>query len=120
MLAQITATVGAKCFLLRTGASCSRQVEARPNRKWLVLRWRNFAKSIGRRFTASYAVADILCTTLRISRRVFSPTCSNIKFMPRVDQRKGRFRSFLLASLKNFLADVADKERTLKRGGAQI
>ena len=40
--------------------------------------------------------------------------------MPRVDQRKGRFRSFLLASLKNFLADAADKERTLKRGGAQI
>ena len=37
-----------------------------------------------------------------------------------VDRRKGRFRSFLLASLKNFLADAADRERTLKRGGAQI
>ena len=37
----------------------------------------------------------------------------------RADRRKGRFRSFLLASIKNFLADAADKERTLKRGGGQ-
>jgi RNA polymerase sigma-70 factor (ECF subfamily) len=42
------------------------------------------------------------------------------KVYARVDRRKGRFRSFLLASLKNFLADVADRERTLKRGGAKI
>src|SRR4029453_1125968 len=41
------------------------------------------------------------------------------KVYARVDRRKGRFRSFLLASLKNFLADAADRERTLKRGGAQ-
>lgn len=42
------------------------------------------------------------------------------KVYARVDRRKGRFRSFLLASLKNFLADAADRERTLKRGGGQI
>jgi RNA polymerase sigma factor (sigma-70 family) len=42
------------------------------------------------------------------------------KVYARVDRRKGRFRSFLLASLKNFLADAADRERTLKRGGAQF
>jgi RNA polymerase sigma factor (sigma-70 family) len=42
------------------------------------------------------------------------------KVYARVDRRKGRFRSFLLASLKNFLADAVDRERTLKRGGAQI
>ena len=41
------------------------------------------------------------------------------KIYARVDRQKGRFRSFLLASLKNFLADAADRERTLKRGGAQ-
>jgi RNA polymerase sigma factor (sigma-70 family) len=41
------------------------------------------------------------------------------KIYRRVDQQKGRFRSFLLASLKNFLADVSDRERTLKRGGGQ-
>ena len=41
------------------------------------------------------------------------------KIYKRVDRQKGRFRSFLLASLKNFLADAADRERTLKRGGGQ-
>jgi RNA polymerase sigma factor (sigma-70 family) len=42
------------------------------------------------------------------------------KVYARANREKGRFRSFLLASLKNFLSDAADKERTLKRGGAQI
>jgi RNA polymerase sigma-70 factor (ECF subfamily) len=37
----------------------------------------------------------------------------------RVDRQKGRFRSFLLASLKNFLSNASDRERTLKRGGGQ-
>ena len=35
----------------------------------------------------------------------------------RADQQKSKFRSFLLASLKNFLADATDRERTLKRVG---
>jgi RNA polymerase sigma factor (sigma-70 family) len=38
----------------------------------------------------------------------------------RVDRQKGKFRSFLLASLKNFLAHASERERTLKRGGRQI
>jgi RNA polymerase sigma factor (sigma-70 family) len=41
------------------------------------------------------------------------------KIYQRVDRQKGRFRSFLLASLKNFLADAFDRDRTLKRGGGQ-
>ena len=41
------------------------------------------------------------------------------KIYTRVDRQKGKFRSFLLASIKNFLADVSDSERTLKRGGGQ-
>src|SRR5437763_13351060 len=41
------------------------------------------------------------------------------KIYTRVDRQKGRFRSFLLASLKNFLADVSDRDRTLKRGGGR-
>jgi len=41
------------------------------------------------------------------------------KIYQRVDRQKGRFRSFLLASLKNFLTDAYDRERTLKRGGGQ-
>ena len=42
------------------------------------------------------------------------------KIYARVDRQKGKFRSFLLASLKNFLADASDRERTLKRGGKQV
>jgi RNA polymerase sigma factor (sigma-70 family) len=41
------------------------------------------------------------------------------KIYTRADRQKGRFRSFLLASIKNFLADAVDRERTLKRGGGQ-
>src|SRR5215510_10955912 len=41
------------------------------------------------------------------------------KVYARADRQKGRFRSFLLATVKNFLADAADRERTLKRGGAR-
>ena len=41
------------------------------------------------------------------------------KVYARADRQKGKFRTFLLASLKNFLADAADRERTLKRGGGQ-
>ena len=36
-----------------------------------------------------------------------------------VDRAKGKFRSFLLASLKHFLANEWDKARAKKRGGAQ-
>ncbi len=34
-----------------------------------------------------------------------------------VDRSKGKFRSFLLAALKNFAADQRDKARAIKRGG---
>ncbi len=36
----------------------------------------------------------------------------------RSDPAKGKFRAFLLASLKHFLADAYDRARALKRGGA--
>jgi RNA polymerase sigma factor (sigma-70 family) len=41
------------------------------------------------------------------------------KIYARVDRQKGKFRSFLLASLKNFLADSRDREQALKRGGGR-
>ena len=41
------------------------------------------------------------------------------KIYARVDRQKGKFRSFLLACLKNFLAHAADRERALERGGGQ-
>ncbi len=41
------------------------------------------------------------------------------KIYARTDRQKGKFRSFLLASFKNFLADAHDREQTLKRGGGR-
>lgn len=38
-------------------------------------------------------------------------------YLNAVDQGKGRFRSFLLASLKHFLSNERDKARAQKRGG---
>jgi hypothetical protein len=40
------------------------------------------------------------------------------KIYMRADREKGKFRSFLLASLKNFLGHAYDREQTLKRGGS--
>ena len=37
-----------------------------------------------------------------------------------VDRSKGKFRSFLLASLQNFLANETDKDRAKKRGGGNV
>jgi RNA polymerase sigma-70 factor (ECF subfamily) len=41
-------------------------------------------------------------------------------YLGSVDRRKGRFRSFLLASLKHFLADEWDRARAQKRGGNYV
>jgi RNA polymerase sigma factor (sigma-70 family) len=40
-------------------------------------------------------------------------------FLAAVDQAKGRFRSFMLAALKHFLANERDKQRAQKRGGGR-
>jgi len=39
------------------------------------------------------------------------------KAYARTDRTKGKFRSYLLASLKNYMSDVWDRTRALKRGG---
>src|SRR5260370_19490174 len=39
------------------------------------------------------------------------------KSLRQVGPEKGKFRSFLLASLKNYLSDEFDRENSLKRGG---
>ena len=39
------------------------------------------------------------------------------KTLSRVDRSKGKFRSFLLASLQNYLSNEAKRARCLKRGG---
>ncbi len=40
-------------------------------------------------------------------------------YLAQVDRTKGKFRSFLLAALKHFLADAWDKAHALKRGGGR-
>jgi len=40
------------------------------------------------------------------------------KYIDRADPERGRFRTFLLACLKNFLANEWDRAQTVKRGGA--
>lgn len=39
------------------------------------------------------------------------------QFLRKAEQERGRFRSFLLRSVENFLADEWDKRKALKRGG---
>jgi DNA-directed RNA polymerase specialized sigma24 family protein len=41
------------------------------------------------------------------------------KIYKRADPERGKFRSFLLASYKNFLSDMRDRAQALKRGGGR-
>src|SRR5689334_10652104 len=42
------------------------------------------------------------------------------RYLDRAHPEKGRFRSFLLSSLKFFVADEEDRQRAHKRGGGQL
>src|ERR1700677_1505920 len=42
------------------------------------------------------------------------------RYLDRADPEKGRFRSFILTSLKFFVADEADRSRARKRGGGAL
>lgn len=42
------------------------------------------------------------------------------RYLDRADPEKGRFRSFLLSSLKFFAADEQDRQRAQKRGGGAV
>jgi len=42
------------------------------------------------------------------------------RYLDRADPEKGRFRSFLLTSLKFFVADEEDRNRAYKRGGGAV
>src|SRR5579863_5494917 len=42
------------------------------------------------------------------------------RYLDRADPEKGRFRSFILTSLKFFVADEADRQRAQKRGGGVL
>jgi RNA polymerase sigma-70 factor (ECF subfamily) len=42
------------------------------------------------------------------------------RYLDRADPEKGRFRSFILTSLKFFAADERDRQRAVKRGGGTV
>src|ERR1700683_3430093 len=42
------------------------------------------------------------------------------RYLDRADPEKGRFRSFILTSLKFFVADEEDRQRARKRGGGAL
>src|SRR5258705_9901636 len=42
------------------------------------------------------------------------------RYLDRADPEKGRFRAFILTSLKFFLSDQADRDRAQKRGGGAV
>ncbi len=42
------------------------------------------------------------------------------RYLDRADPEKGRFRSFILTSLKFFVADEGDRQRAHKRGGSVV
>jgi RNA polymerase sigma-70 factor (ECF subfamily) len=42
------------------------------------------------------------------------------RYLDRADPEKGRFRSFILSSLKFFVADEEDRQRARKRGGVAV
>ena len=42
------------------------------------------------------------------------------RYLGRAEPEKGRFRAFLLTSMKFFLADEADRDRAQKRGGGNV
>jgi RNA polymerase sigma factor (sigma-70 family) len=42
------------------------------------------------------------------------------RYLDRADPEKGRFRSFMLTSLKFFVADEGDRQRAHKRGGGAV
>lgn len=42
------------------------------------------------------------------------------RYLDRADREKGRFRAFILTSLKFFLSDESDRSRAQKRGGGRL
>ena len=51
--------------------------------------------------------------------QAFFATMLEKNYLGNADRERGRFRTFLLASVKHFLANEWDKEHALKRGGGQ-
>ena len=63
---------------------------------------------------AGYTVDDAQDLTQEFFVRLLAQ-----RFFAKADRQKGKFRSFLLAAMKHFLADQWDRKHAQKRGGTQ-
>ena len=63
---------------------------------------------------AGYSAEDAQDLTQEFFARLLAQ-----RFLAKADRQKGKFRSFLLAALKHFLADQWDRAHAQKRGGGQ-
>jgi DNA-directed RNA polymerase specialized sigma24 family protein len=86
------------------------------NRLRLMPRSKNFAAPTGGHFTGSSGAKAIDRRMRRISLKLFLRGCSSGGNLETVKQERGRLRSYLLASLKNFLSKARHRELTVKRG----
>jgi hypothetical protein len=76
-----------------------------------------FVNSIGTRCMHLSGTAGIRPKTRRTWFKVFSFAWLSTRPCVGLIDRRGKFRSFLLASLQKYLSDEADRARCLKRGG---
>ena len=80
--------------------------------------WPSFAESIGDRFTLTCAaVGHPRHDAEDLTQSFFLHLLEN-ETLQRASRERGRFRSFLLGTLKRCLADEHMQQHTLKRGGA--
>src|SRR5439155_5579534 len=110
---------------------------AKPQNYFATTHW-SVVISAGRSTTRASAALEKLCQTywyplyVYVRRRGYSPPDAQDltqgffarllqrKALTKADRAKGRFRSFLLASMNHFLADEWDKSRAQKRDGGRL
>ncbi len=106
-----------------------------PRRVFLTTRWTEVIQAAQANAPGGAAALEILCGKYwyplyaYVRRQGFSPHDAQDltqaffarflekNFLAQVDPARGKFRSFLLASLKHFLANEWDRVRAQKRGG---
>ena len=107
---------GRDCLLQRAGPSSTTPACHRSRRANRSMRSRALPDLLaaGLSFSAPARIAQHDAQDLTQS---FFAEMIETRFFRGADRAKGRFRSFLLGTLKHFVADARDRERAQKRGG---
>lgn len=92
----------------RTGPARAEDLNALAARYWRPVY--RFVRSVWRK-----PVEDAKDLTQEFFTTIFTP-----EFLGAADRRRGNFRQFLLASLRNFLANANRADRAEKRGGGRV